>query len=290
MVAGYEMPFASQMQLTRNAIKAAEPGMGLRVGYQLQLAAHGALGTAMQTAPDLGSALQTFSELLDSRASFIKVALSHKLESAVISIHIEEVSGVLIPFFCESLLATLTHCLAFYTGKRDGVGQIRLGYEQPTYGTDYLPVFGGSIEFGSLETAIGFDANLLALPSPEADPQIFEDSVKRCKRHINQHTHLTTSLNVENFLTANPGKLWKVEEVAPMFAMSKRTLIRKLKEDNTSYQSVRDEVLKNQARDYLEAMSVEATAIALGFADTSSFRRTFKRWFGQTPSEYSANQ
>ena len=38
--------FADQMQICRNALAIQEPGLGLRMGAQLQLAAHGSLGTA----------------------------------------------------------------------------------------------------------------------------------------------------------------------------------------------------------------------------------------------------
>jgi len=66
--------------------------------------------------------------------------------------------------------------------------------------------------------------------------------------------------------------------------MSGRTLIRKIRERGTTYQALRDTALKRQAKIYLATMSVEAAGLALGFADTSSFRRTFKRWFGCNPS------
>jgi len=34
----------------------------------------------------------------------------------------------------------------------------------------------------------------------------------------------------------------------------------------------------------LESMSVEATAVTLGFSDASSFRRACRRWFGVPPA------
>jgi AraC-like DNA-binding protein len=70
--------------------------------------------------------------------------------------------------------------------------------------------------------------------------------------------------------------------------MSKRTLARKLKRENSSFRQIREEVLSRQAASYLcdSQMSVEAIATLLNYHDTASFRRAFKRWFGLTPDQY----
>ncbi|MDG1702670.1 MAG: helix-turn-helix domain-containing protein [Pseudomonadales bacterium] len=36
------------------------------------------------------------------------------------------------------------------------------------------------------------------------------------------------------------------------------------------------------------SLSVESIGHLMGFSDTSSFRRSFKRWFGETPAQYLA--
>lgn len=288
MRADVEVPFAVQMRLCENAIEHAAPGLGLRSGYQLQLAAHGALGTAMQSALNLDTALRTLVELIAVRASFLSLSMSEDRQRARIEIVIDGLPERLSAFFCESTLSTLMHCLTFFTGRRESVGEIHLQYAEPSYGADYERVFGGSVEFDASETWIALDRKLLNLPSPEADAQVFADSVARCRALIEvRGKEVDVLRSIETFLQENPGKLWTVEEIAPLFAISSRTLIRRLKEAGTTYQALRDDVLKRQATGYLKSMSVEAAAVSLGFADSSSFRRTFRRWFGVTPSEFS---
>ena len=72
--------------------------------------------------------------------------------------------------------------------------------------------------------------------------------------------------------------------------VSPRTLIRKLESEGTKFQMVRDEFAKKQAVNYLKdaSLSVESIGHLMGFSDVSSFRRSFKRWFGETPSQYIA--
>ena len=289
MRADFQMPFAAQMCLTHNALVHATQGLGLRVGNQLQLAAHGALGTAMQTAPDLKTALSTFAQFVGMRASFFSVSLFEEGGEGCISIDTGELPELLVAFFSESILFALTHCLAFFTGQREAVTRIQLAYNKPEYGSEYAAVFGDTITFAHGRTRLFFDRTFLESPSPEADADTFADSVRRCKLQLEQHQqHPDLVHSIESFLYENPGKLWTVEEIAPLFALSPRTLLRQLKSRGTTYQSLRDDALKHQALNYLSSMSVEAAAISLGFADSSSFRRTFKRWFGVPPSDYRA--
>ncbi|MDB4543054.1 helix-turn-helix domain-containing protein, partial [bacterium] len=68
------------------------------------------------------------------------------------------------------------------------------------------------------------------------------------------------------------------------------TLIRKLESEGTKFQRVRDEMAQKQVANYLTdaSLSVESIGHLMGFSDVSSFRRSFKRWFGETPSQYIA--
>lgn len=79
MGADFTMPFSAQMRVCENAVACSAPGLGLRVGNQLQLAAHGPLGTAMQTAPDLRTALETFIRFISMRASFYTLSLDESV-------------------------------------------------------------------------------------------------------------------------------------------------------------------------------------------------------------------
>ena len=78
--------------------------------------------------------------------------------------------------------------------------------------------------------------------------------------------------------------------VAQKLNMSGRTLIRRLDAEGTKFQTVRDTLAKEQAVAYLADanLSVESIGYLMGFSDASSFRRSFKRWFGETPSQYRA--
>jgi AraC-like DNA-binding protein len=70
--------------------------------------------------------------------------------------------------------------------------------------------------------------------------------------------------------------------------MSPRTLHRKLRQEGTTYQMLLDDALKELAAWYLlrTREPIEAIAERLGYADASSFSRTFRRWFEMAPGKF----
>ena len=116
-----------------------------------------------------------------------------------------------------------------------------------------------------------------------------------CERQLKEITagealshELSTEERVSTLITENPGRIWTLAEVSEKLSISPRTLIRKLESEGTRFQSVRDDVAKQQVANYLSDanLSVESIGHLMGFSDVSSFRRSFKRWFGETPSQY----
>lgn len=75
--------------------------------------------------------------------------------------------------------------------------------------------------------------------------------------------------------------------VAESAGMSVATLRRRLASRNSRFRDLRDEVLATDALMLIQAgQSVEAVAERLGYADSRSFRRAFKRHFGESPGDY----
>jgi AraC-like DNA-binding protein len=76
-------------------------------------------------------------------------------------------------------------------------------------------------------------------------------------------------------------------DVAAKLAMSSRTLHRRLKEEETTFQRVLDELREELARHYLAVSDYSSTEIAflLGYEETNSFYRAFRAWTGNTPEE-----
>ena len=74
--------------------------------------------------------------------------------------------------------------------------------------------------------------------------------------------------------------------------MSNTTLWHKLKEENTSYQTLLYQVREVLPRRYLHDTILPVTEVAelVGFDDRTNVRRAFRRWTGKTPSDILIHQ
>jgi AraC-like DNA-binding protein len=76
--------------------------------------------------------------------------------------------------------------------------------------------------------------------------------------------------------------------VAKKLAMSQRNLQRYLTDEGTSFNTLLNDVRESLARSYVAdgRRSMTEIAFLLGFADTSTFSRAFKRWTGKAPTDF----
>ena len=79
-----------------------------------------------------------------------------------------------------------------------------------------------------------------------------------------------------------------VVDMAQHLNMSVRTLRRRLKEQDTTYQQFKDNLRREQAMRWLNQpeLKINAVSALLGFDEPSAFHRSFKKWPGMTPGEY----
>jgi AraC-like DNA-binding protein len=81
-----------------------------------------------------------------------------------------------------------------------------------------------------------------------------------------------------------------IEQAAEYLHLTKRTLNRKLKDEGTSFQQIKDIVRRDRAINYLtrHPLCVATVAEKVGFSDPAVFSRAFKTWTGLPPREYRA--
>ena len=89
-----------------------------------------------------------------------------------------------------------------------------------------------------------------------------------------------------------PSGQFSLENVAEEFGISGRTLQRKLSVENTSFNQMVKDIQKMMTFNYLEAkeLSIDEIAYLVGYSETSSFYRAFKKWTGKTVSQYQKDE
>ncbi|WP_170756557.1 helix-turn-helix transcriptional regulator [Ruegeria lacuscaerulensis] len=79
-----------------------------------------------------------------------------------------------------------------------------------------------------------------------------------------------------------------MELISRQIGLTSRTLRRHLKRENTTFSDIVDSTRSELALRYLRdtELSIQEIAYVLGFSDSASFVRAFRRWTGKTPKHY----
>ncbi|RLA44799.1 MAG: hypothetical protein DRR06_08845 [Gammaproteobacteria bacterium] len=97
-----------------------------------------------------------------------------------------------------------------------------------------------------------------------------------------------TVQHVLSLMRRSPANMPTLEDLAQIFNVSSRTMIRHFQAEGTNYRELRDRIHRELATESLRNTdhSVESIGLELGYQDTASFRRAFKRWCNSSPAAY----
>jgi AraC-like DNA-binding protein len=282
-----------QVTIIRNALRiSGNPALGLQMGSRVHLAAHGPVGVAAYTSATLGEAMETMVKHQNIRGQF--AGMTRETDANVIRV----VFNLRVPyddvglFLIEALVASAQSTMEFLSGKSVEGGRVELAYPAPPHADMYGQYLRATFRFNAPRTLLEMPRNLESTPLPFADPVAKQQAELQCEQiaaDLRQRgTGNAFAFRVTGILRNNPGQLWTLDDVAASMHMSSRTLMRRLKDEGSSYQQLLDEEQKRLAMLFLDnpRHTVESVASALGYHDVSTFRRAFKRWFGVPPSEY----
>lgn len=257
----------------------------MKVG-SFALLCHAALGSA-DLAHALRLVLRGFAVFLDD----VRGDLSRQGAQAVVCVENRIDDPQARRFADETFLVMVHGLMCWLAGKRIALLGTSFAYPRPAHAGEYALMFGHHLTFDAAQTTIRFDAKWLdsaVVPGPEALKTFLKSAPQsvflkyRNERSFSHRIrrHLKTHIGQPHWPT--------LEEVAGQFHVSSTTLRRRLEAECTSYQALKDEVRRDAAIHCLcaTAMSVPAIGAAVGFSDTSAFRRAFKGWLSVQPSEY----
>ena len=79
-----------------------------------------------------------------------------------------------------------------------------------------------------------------------------------------------------------------IQSVARTLMTTPRTLQRRLAEQGTTYDTLREITRKEAAETFLAnpTMSISEVAFLLGYPEPGAFHRAFKRWYNSTPQSF----
>ncbi|EKF76057.1 AraC family transcriptional regulator [Alcanivorax hongdengensis A-11-3] len=262
-----------------------QPWIGLDIGGMTAVSAHGSLGYAVVSAPDVRTVLEVVTRYVGVRLRLTEIALEETDSGVALVLHERMDLAETREFIHGGLLATYFQLVDTVSSRRLRDARVSLPFEAPPWAAVYEERLGCPVTFGAPRFRIELSAATLATPCLTADPALHRTAVRDCEHQLRQlQGGGPLSQQIGNCLLESTDYP-SLEAMADRFAMSRRTLIRKLKAEGTSYQELLDEVRRELAAWYLLETHepIERVAERLGYQDTSNFSRTFRRWFGVTP-------
>jgi AraC-like DNA-binding protein len=176
-----------------------------------------------------------------------------------------------------------------FMGSAFFVREFQVTYSPPGDTSKYEALLGGPVLFGQSANRILFDSVWLD-GTPRLGNEITYASVlSLCDSQIEEFQFRRGLVGeVRQLLMKNLMRPTQFQDVAQNLNMSERTLRRKLREENSSFRQVVDELRRDTAIRYLREtdLTVEDIAEILGFSDAANFRQAFRRWTKAAPYEF----
>jgi AraC-like DNA-binding protein len=134
------------------------------------------------------------------------------------------------------------------------------------------------------------DARLLQQPLNTADPGLavmMEREARELLADFQGSTNLVSVVRSEIYRLLTEGEPG-LEAVAAELGMPSRTLSSRLLSRGVRFQDIVDGLRQRLAELYLQdpALSLTDIALLLGFAESSSFSRAFRRWRSMSPNQW----
>jgi AraC-like DNA-binding protein len=267
--------------------------VGLDVGERLGTASMGVVGYALQHGATVGDALAW----LERYRAVLHPDLVPRLErragpegerAVFVKVVPPPFARLHEPVYAQA--AATVAVMRALTGRDVRARSVAYPMPRPRDPERHERWFGCPVSWGGPTLEVAFDAAVLALPLPRAEPALFGYLARRVEA---LHGALPASAGWTDRARREIGALLpqgepRLGDVARRLAVSERTLHRRLAEEGARFAALVEEARRERATLLLDDARMGSSEIAflLGYAEPAAFFRAFRRWTGVTPQRW----
>lgn len=279
-----------EMRLIENLMLALPqvPALGFELGLQYNVATFGIWGFAMRVSRTLREAVQSALRYLPLSTAYCQLSIFSDAEEFGVSADPGAIPQQLRQFLLERDTATAVNLLRELG--LTGVRVQRLEYQgrAPEHAARIAELCGIAPQYHCARNAIVLRRQDAETALPMYDAHLVRLLEDQCRAQLERRQVAGTVGQVRQLLLGPLGLTASIEDVARQLAMAPRSLRRRLEEEGSSFRAVLEAERRQLAARLLEGteMKIDELALQLGYGDTPSFTRAFRRWFEQSPGEY----
>lgn len=265
------------------------PGLGVTIGRHSTLGRTGVIGFMMLAGPTLADAVRRALPYLALSPTHLRFGIASDDDHGYISADDSELPAELRPFIVERDLSGLAAALR---GAQIDPAATRL---ETSLDAERARLLAREWQIPDDAVFADRDHHRLVLPKtslmlrlPQADEHTARVFEQQCRELLDdRRARVGAAGQVRSRLHHDLEDWPTMDTVAAELHVDPRTLRRALTREGTSFRALTEEVRRSRARDLLAAdVPVAEVARRLGYAETSTFTRTFKRWEGVPPSRF----
>jgi AraC-like DNA-binding protein len=281
-----------RLALYRNARRLAKRSdIGLLAGARQRISDYGIYGYAMVSSRTFGDALLFSLDHITMAGPAVR-QISFRIEggtTAILRSHGLDTLGDLLPFAAEFWRSSMTALFSRVLEAPFPSKRMVFPFPAPVHWRNYERMFDCPIDFDADRMEWHFDATVLDLPCPNANPITAKICQQVCEVVLTERPD--DSDLVRKIRTAclnSPNRFPVAADIASELGLSLRTFHRRLADEGLSYQSIVDGMRRSLATELLENthLSIDQVAERVGFADATSFRKAFKKWTNRSPTDF----
>ncbi|MDD0973920.1 AraC family transcriptional regulator [Pseudomonas fontis] len=239
--------------------------------------------------PTLGAALESVLAFLSLTLDHLQPVLVRQQSLAEVVIG-ESEDQPRRPFTYFTFWMIVHGVACWLAGRRIPILAIELRCTEPDYCDDYRVMFSENLQFDRPRTRMIFAAECLDLPVKRSAEELQRFLAEAPANILVKYRDpMSLARRIKHDLRNLPGAAWpETDALAQRLCISASTLRRRLAEEGQTYQGLKDSVRKELAIAWLGDAEVSFAQISerLGFADTSSFYKAFRKWSGCNPGHY----
>ncbi|MGM0450085.1 MAG: AraC family transcriptional regulator [Pseudomonadota bacterium] len=285
---------AQEMRLIENLMLALPdvPALGFQLGLQYSLATFGIWGFALRTSRTLREALARAMRYLPLSTAYCRVYRIDEEGCFGIGMDAEAIPHPLRQFLLERDMATAIHLLKELSLSSIDIVGLEFRELPDGHGRKIEGMCGITPGSRNDRNAILVRSDVADQPLATYDPHLVRMLDDQCRQRLERLQTGSLAGQVRHKLHGELGLVASLDEVARELALSPRSLRRKLDQEGTSFRALVEEERRQIALQLLSSsdMKLDELAIHLGYTDTASFTRAFRRWMGCSPGDYRQTQ